>query len=160
MKPQIRASQFKSRYSQAIAPSSATVNAIFINSPMMNVIGFAPPGSLRVGKQAQREQAIRHDAHNPPEHRRKHRRPSPQQRGDYASDYCCHQLQGDYAQHFFFFAQRVKLCCGWWNYVNQRDYKVYADTRQTLTHFEMAQCAANTTDVPLRCKQDCRYVSI
>jgi hypothetical protein len=67
-------------------------------------------------------------------------------------------LQGDYAQHFFFFALRKKLCFGWWKCVNQRDYKVYADTRQTLTHHEMTLFAAKTTDVPLRCRQVCVYV--
>ncbi len=41
MNPAISASQFKSWYSQATAPNSATVNAILINSPMKNDIGLA-----------------------------------------------------------------------------------------------------------------------
>ena len=43
MIPATNASQFRSRYSHAVAPRSASVNAIFINSHMKNVAGFAVP---------------------------------------------------------------------------------------------------------------------
>ena len=43
MNPTINASQFRSRYSHAVAPRSASVNAIFTNSQMKNVAGLARP---------------------------------------------------------------------------------------------------------------------
>jgi hypothetical protein len=39
------------------------------------------------------------------------------------------------------------------DYVNQRDYKVYADTRQTLTHLVGTLKAPKATDVPWSCRQ-------
>ena len=44
MKAAMSASQFKSRYHQATAASSATVIAILMNSPMKKVIGLRAPG--------------------------------------------------------------------------------------------------------------------
>ena len=56
MKAASSASQFKSRYHQTTAASKAIVNAIFVNSPKKNVIGFklsglrAPTNKLKANK--------------------------------------------------------------------------------------------------------------
>jgi hypothetical protein len=54
---------------------------------------------------------------------------------------------------FLFRAVLVFAVLRWVEILNQRDYKVYADMRQTLQHSEGRKSRQKTTDIPLRCRQ-------
>jgi len=66
MKATISASQFKSRYSQTTAPSSAIVNAILINSPMKKVIGLIAPGLRALVNKRKANKPLGTTQHSPP----------------------------------------------------------------------------------------------
>jgi hypothetical protein len=66
MKPTIKASQFKPWYSQAIAPNSATVIAILINSPIKNDIGLAPPAFCALANKRNANKLFGTTQHKPP----------------------------------------------------------------------------------------------
>jgi hypothetical protein len=100
MNPAISANQFNSRYSQAVAARSATVNAIFTNSPMKNDIGLAP-SSFCAFEQPQRKQAVWNNATQAAEQRRPQGGHASDQTGEHASDDRCRELQKDQSQHAF-----------------------------------------------------------
>jgi len=124
MKPPNRAGQFKSWYTRVMITNNASVKAIFTNSQMKNVAGFAPPGLRAPATRRTAMTALGTTQHSPPstaENIAAHPPISPAIKPATIVAIICRETK----RSIFFVLSRQP--CGtelrYGNYMNQRDYK-------------------------------------